>query len=524
MSESKTLDDHIKTDINDVAERERTEIAQEGKEQRRAILRTAMDGFWLLDMQGRLLDVNETYCRMSGYSVQELLAMRITDLDALETGDDTATHMQKVMAQSEDRFASRHRRKDGSVFDVEISVQYRPIGGGQFVGFLRDITERKRAEKEIESLSKFPAENPDSVLRIAEDGTILYSNKPGLGLLAGWGAEVGKKAPKRWCRLIKKKLDSGKPGLEEEEEEEEDKTFSIAIAPVKEAGYANLYARDISERKKSERALKESERRLKDLINKTTRSQGEIEASYSELKSSKDDLVRSEKLAFTGRIAASIAHEIRNPLTNVSVSVRQLKKSGRIKPEGFKHSEIIERNVERINFLITELLNCARPAKLNLNPYDIHRVIEDVLDSEKNKIKSQRVKMIKFLSVKPSILKIDKEHMGRALLNLVTNAVDAMPGGGKLIINTEVAKDFFLIKVRDTGRGIPDKDIIRIFDPFFSTKSQGVGLGLAICYGIIISHGGTIEVESKWRKGTTFIISLPVERAHTRGGDEVRVR
>ncbi|MCG2813783.1 MAG: PAS domain S-box protein, partial [Thermodesulfovibrionales bacterium] len=102
--------------------------------------------------------------------------------------------------------------------------------------------------------------------------------------------------------------------------------------------------------------------KIKDLISELTQSQEELTTSYKELQESKDDLVRSEKLAYTGRIAASIAHEIRNPLTNVSMSVRQLKKDNKINQEGFKYVEIVERNIERINYLITELLNCARPA------------------------------------------------------------------------------------------------------------------------------------------------------------------
>ena len=132
--------------INEINTRKRM---QESEERFRTILHTAMDGFWLVDMQGRLLEVNETYCRMSGYSAQELLAMRIPDLEVAETSDDTAAHIQKVMARGEDRFESRHRRKDGTVFDVEVSVQYQPTDGGQIVTFLRDITERKRAEETI---------------------------------------------------------------------------------------------------------------------------------------------------------------------------------------------------------------------------------------------------------------------------------------------------------------------------------------------------------------------------------------
>ncbi|MDI6758850.1 MAG: ATP-binding protein [Candidatus Omnitrophota bacterium] len=256
--------------------------------------------------------------------------------------------------------------------------------------------------------------------------------------------------------------------------------------------------------------------KIKDLISDLTQSQKELKASYEQLQAGKDDLVRSEKLAYTGRIAASIAHEIRNPLTNVSMSVQQLKKGNKIKPEGFKHTEIVERNIERINYLITELLNCARPARLNLQPYDIHKVLKDVLESAKTKINLQGIKVTKDFISKLPVLKIDKEQIERAFLNLITNAIEAMPLGGNLTIATEFNGNFFLVKIQDTGKGIPEKDIIKIFDPFFSTKHQGVGLGLSICYGIIVSHGGTIEVESKSKKGSSFTISLPIEQRLTR--------
>ncbi len=130
------------------------EALRESGERHRAILQTAMDGFWLVDTQGRLLEVNETYCRMSGYSTEELLAMRIPDLDANETVSDTAARMQKIMAQGEGRFESRQRRKDGSTFDVEVSVQYRPTEGGRCAIFLRDITAQKQAEAALRETNR----------------------------------------------------------------------------------------------------------------------------------------------------------------------------------------------------------------------------------------------------------------------------------------------------------------------------------------------------------------------------------
>jgi len=128
-----------------------------GEERHRVILQTAMDGLWRSDTEGRLLEVNASYCRMSGYSEQELLAMRIPDLEVTETHHDTAAHIRKIMAQGEDRFESRHRRKDGCIIDVDVSVQYRPDDGGQMVTFLHDITARKQLQQRLRDLAEWQA-------------------------------------------------------------------------------------------------------------------------------------------------------------------------------------------------------------------------------------------------------------------------------------------------------------------------------------------------------------------------------
>ncbi|HPG38556.1 MAG TPA: PAS domain S-box protein [bacterium] len=134
----------------DITQRKHAELAlKESEEWHKAILQTAMDGYWLVDMQGRLLEVNETYSRMCGYSVQELLTMQVSELDAVESSSDVISRIQKMIALGENRFETRHRRKDGSVFDVEVSIQYRPVAGGCIVAFLRNITERKLIEQSL---------------------------------------------------------------------------------------------------------------------------------------------------------------------------------------------------------------------------------------------------------------------------------------------------------------------------------------------------------------------------------------
>jgi len=134
----------------DITRRKRAErILHSSEEWHRLVLKTAMDGFWLVDVQGHILEVNDTYCRMSGYSEQELLTMSVPDLEAAEIPVETASHLQRIISEGEDRFESVHRRKDGSTFNVEVSVQFRPLNGGRMVGFMRDITARKKTEETI---------------------------------------------------------------------------------------------------------------------------------------------------------------------------------------------------------------------------------------------------------------------------------------------------------------------------------------------------------------------------------------
>lgn len=352
----------------------------------------------------------------------------------------------------------------------------------------------------------------DSVIAVDKEGKVREVNSATLELLGYKKKEEMAMLPfEKICKNFSLKELEGKMPLQEQElmySAKEGKEIPVSVNIVGRVSYPNdivFMARDTS--------------KIKRLIDELTESQKELKNSYSQLRDSKDELIRSEKLAYTGRVAASVAHEVRNPLTNAAMSIQQLKKNCASKCKlpklheiALRHYGIMEKNIERINYLITELLNCARPPKLNLEPYEIHRVLENILDSVKTKLNLQRIKVVKELARKPRTITVDKEQMGRALLNIILNAIEAMPKGGRLTVITESNENLFIIRIEDTGKGIPQQDIIRIFDPFFSTKYEGVGLGLTLCYGIIVSHGGTIEVESKLRKGTTLTVSLPVEQ------------
>jgi PAS domain S-box-containing protein len=152
-AEDKTKDQLIKELVGlrqRIAELEKSETRSKlAEEEYKTILRTAMDGFWLTDTQGNFLDVNDAYCHLIGYSRDELLKMKIQDIEAAEKPEETVQHIQRVIEVGWDRFETRHRCKDGRIVDIEVSANYMDVGGGRFFVFLRDITERKRAERVI---------------------------------------------------------------------------------------------------------------------------------------------------------------------------------------------------------------------------------------------------------------------------------------------------------------------------------------------------------------------------------------
>jgi len=167
-----------------------SEILRESEENRNAIIETAMDGFWIFDLQGCFLEVNDTYCRMSGYSKAELLSMKIQDIEVSENAEEIASHLRKNMEVGEDRFETQHRCKDGRIIDVEVNVQYRPVNGGRFVTFLHDITERKIDEKKLlQSKERYKSlfENNHAVLVLLnpENGQIVDAN-PSACNFYGW--------------------------------------------------------------------------------------------------------------------------------------------------------------------------------------------------------------------------------------------------------------------------------------------------------------------------------------------------
>ena len=238
-----------------------------------------------------------------------------------------------------------------------------------------------------------------------------------------------------------------------------------------------------------------------------------IQKTTADLKKTEAQLIRSGKLAALGQLAAGIAHEIRNPLTSINIlihSLRQNISSGESRSEDFK---VIEEEIHRINEIVDQFLRFAKPAPPHLERTEVTSIFEEILQLLRPQMEKLRISVEKDFRSVP-LITIDKEQMKQVILNLLMNSIQAMPEGGQFRLEGEVSKDgqWVELSIRDSGVGIPPEDMDKLFDPFFSTKEGGIGLGLSIAHRIIDQHHGKIEVTSNPNEGTIFTVYLPIDQ------------
>ncbi|WP_295125900.1 hybrid sensor histidine kinase/response regulator [uncultured Chitinophaga sp.] len=223
---------------------------------------------------------------------------------------------------------------------------------------------------------------------------------------------------------------------------------------------------------------------------------------------------QQEKFVVSGRIARVIAHEVRNPLTNILLAVSQFKLEP-VSPnpeESVVYLDIVERNCHRINQLVTELLQSTRMMDLHPEAVFANQLLLKTLEHAQDRLQLNGIKVEKNLMRPDVILQLDIDKMIIALLNIVINAIEAMkPNEGVLTLTTYLEKDKVCIRIKDNGIGIPEENKVRLFEPFFTDKTKGTGLGLTSTQNIILNHKGSIHVESARGHGTEFVILLPVQ-------------
>jgi len=251
----------------------------------------------------------------------------------------------------------------------------------------------------------------------------------------------------------------------------------------------------------------------KDEIGELTQSFNFMVQKLREERALEEKLREAEHLSGIAQLAKGIAHEIRNPLNFISLSIDHLKE--KYKPPGGSDKEnfesliiSIKHEIQRLNKLVGDFLDYGKPLRLSLQEVDMNVIIKDVIDLVRAKAEKDGVK-IDYEGSEPLKLLIDPELIETCIFNVIINSFQAMPAGGDITVSTKASDSIVSIVIEDTGLGVPEENLPKLFDPFFSTKSTGLGLGLAITKRVVEGHGGKVDFQSTEGKGSAVTISLP---------------
>lgn len=622
----------------DILERKRSErILTESEERYHSLFDNMMNGFAYCQMLFEndqpqdfiYLDVNHAFEQTTG--LNNVVGKKVSEvLPGIRESDPELLKRYGRVAQTGDpeRFETYV-----SAMEMWFSISIYSPQKGYFVAVFDVITERKRAEAEIERLSRFPSENPNPVLRVDYDGRILYANQSSAPVLAAWGRTVGQDVPDDWRTQIAAVLETGESL--EVELDCQGQVFLLMLAPVLVENDVNIYGREITRRKQAEEALKKSAESFRNLfehspvgnsmtgmdgsvhVNRafcemlgyskeelsikkwmditypddvqlsaemsqalvdgkieqsrfekryvrkdgnivwmdvsaylqrdekdqpqffisaiydiTERKQAEaILQAYSthleeivaerthDLRAAQEKLIRQERLAMLGQLAGSVSHELRNPLGVISNAAYFL---GMAQPDANEkvkqYLDIIEKETRTADKIITDLLDFSRIESASKTPVLIVELVQHVL--ARYPVPDSVSVTLKVPKGLPPVF-VDPAQMAQVLGNLVVNACQAMlmpasSTNAKLVISAKPSRlnseSFVAISVKDNGIGITSENMSKLFEPLFTTKARGIGLGLAICKNLVETNDGRIEVRSQPGKGSIFTIYLPVHK------------
>lgn len=345
-----------------------------------------------------------------------------------------------------------------------------------------------RTAEEKKGLAKFPSESPHPILRLRHDGTIIYANNSSAPLLDYWKAGIGQPLDQRWSNLLLPHTPNGViNGVEIACNE---RFYFLDTISVEGTNYVNVYGRDVTDRKVSEAYAEEAR----------------MKAMYS------------AKMASLGEMAAGIAHEINNPLTIISMKVRQIQ-NAILKDRGDRDFLInglknIHMTIDRIANIIAGMSTFSQVKEEVFEPTSVKKIIDDTLALCYEKFKVYKINLVLLPVSSKIILKCNHVQISQALLNLLNNSFDAIKELDEKWLRIEVREESKFIKIRitDSGKGIAEKDKDKVFTPFFTTKpiGQGTGLGLSVSLGITQAHGGSLEFDPS-SSNTTIEMILPKE-------------
>jgi two-component system sensor kinase FixL len=486
----------------------------------RAVLDAAVDGIITIDERGTVEAANPAAEKLFGYSSSEMIGRNVNLLmpspyQAEHDGylaNYSRTGVRKIIGIGRE---VQGRRKDGTIFPLYLAVSEVSFGHRRvFTGFVHDLTDLKRAEEQATQLGRILEDSLNEIFIFdAETMKFVFVNRGALTNIGYTAKEMFEMTP----------VDI-KPEFTQQQ-------FEDSIEPLNTRAKSELRFDTVHQRKDSSRYdvhirlqkanwqgrgvfiaiildVTDQKRAQNELAALNAELEQRVERRTRELRETQAQLIRKEKLAALGQLSGGVAHEIRNPLGVIKNSVYYLKMtSDQLDEDARECVDEIEREVETANRIVSELLDFTRDPPSHPEAFALKQAIA-------NAIRVARVPAGVRLSVADTDdsvqLLADQGQVERVLTNLIRNAWQAMSGNGDLSIQHSVQNDHAVIDVRDTGVGITAENLANVFEPLFTTKAKGIGLGLAVSRRYAQRNGGSLTVESQAGEGTVFHFSVPL--------------
>jgi PAS domain S-box-containing protein len=473
-----------------------------------------------LDTEGNISSWNLGAEQINGYKENEVLGKHVSIFypeQAIKAKEPEKTlELTKKFGKVEKE--GIRIRKDGSTYWADIVYTSLFDEHNNHIGFIkitRDITERKQIEESIRKSEK-SLKNAQEIAKLGswemdlETGKITWSDE--MYNLFDVDKSLG---PQEYSYL--------KQFIYEEDREVADRLVSMLesnpenveldyriVTPEGRLKYLNVDIRVGKDKKGKPVKLYGSMQDITDI----KLVEEELRKANQKLLEAQKELIHNEKLAALGRFSSGIAHEIRNPLANISALAQLVSKSNIEDEKTRKHLKYILLNSDIANRIIKDLLNFASPGDLVFKPENLAEIIDNILNSIEPRCLESKIFLTKQLPQEMTELMLDKVKFENAILNFLSNAIDAMPDGGNLAVKvrTEFVTNEVVIDIIDSGEGISPENLDKIFEPFFTTKETGTGLGLGLAYQTIKSHFGILNIYSEPEKGTHIEIKLPIQK------------
>ncbi len=529
------------------AELER-EIAQKTYQ---SLFESTLDGILIVNNEGKYVNVNESYAKMLKSTREELIGQDFSKFmppDRLQDAINQFGRLKGNTMHSRSEFPLL--ATDGSIVEAEWISRSNFLPGLHFC-VARDITERKLAEKKLKEEYSFRKGVENSIAAgiaaVNAEGVQTYVN-PALCNMLGWTEEelLGRGSPHLYwpeeemdniVKAFEATLSGTAPkeGFELKFMRKNGERFDVlvSVTPLNDSNPEGskwlASVTDISEMKRVQKEIKEAYDKMEERVIERTaelksliedmsieiterkRAEEKLKVTYEKLRETQTELINSEKLASLGRFSAGVAHEIRNPLANIS-ALAQIVSEKSDDPKSKKLLNYILENSEIANTIIKDLLNFASPYDVKFEKADLGKILNNLYELSLTRCTQSKVNLVKEIDSDLPLVVLNEEKLSSAFLNFISNAIQAMPEGGDLKITAaaDASGKEVIVSFKDTGVGISKEHLDKILEPFFTTKDEGTGLGLSLAYHVIRAHSGKLNIESELNSGTEIIVTLPV--------------